>query len=146
MAITTQNLYNQPVPIMKPLLTLVATADVLITPGAFSIFCLDIIFHLQGKRFSDIYDTFCQVKSVNHNIIKVYDDEFPFHSYHDVIQHAHELGRCIFQATLQKSPLVQPKFCSAGCYVPVGCSNVNLMVTSQQFQFCNPAGAVHRVE
>jgi len=84
----------------------VATVDVLRSPGVFCMFGLDNIFRLQDKDFSDIYDTFRQSTAVNHTIVKVYDDEFAFHSYHDAIQHAHELAWCVCQANLQKSPLV----------------------------------------
>jgi len=56
-------------------------------------------------HFSDMYDVFCQGTAGNHNIVKVYDDEFAFHSFQDAIHYAHEVVGCICQAKRQVSPL-----------------------------------------
>jgi len=123
-----------------------AKVDVLTSPGTSRMFGLETMFHLQGEHFSDTYDMFCQGTAVNHNIMKVYDDEFAFHWYQGAIQHVYELAQCICQAKLQELPLVQSNFSGEGHLVPVSYSDANLMVTGHQVQFCEPTGAVHRVE
>jgi hypothetical protein len=53
-----------------------------------------------------MYDMLRQGTAVNHNIVKVYDDEFPFHWLQDAVHQSHELAGCIRQAKGQDSPLV----------------------------------------
>jgi hypothetical protein len=45
-----------------------------------------------------MYDLLSQGTAVNHNIVKVSDNEFPFHWLQDAIHHEHELVGCICQA------------------------------------------------
>jgi len=89
---------------------------------------------------------FRQSTAVNHNIIKVYDNEFSFHWFQDAVHHAHELAGCVRQAKWQESPLVQAKFSGKGRLLPGSCCDTNLVVTIRQVQFCEPAGAMHIVE
>ena len=85
---------------------------------------------------------FYQGNAANHNVVKVSDDEFAFHWLQDAIHHAHELAGCTSQATRLDSPLVQTKFSSGGCLLPVSCCNANLIVTRHQVQCSEPTGAV----
>jgi len=92
-----------------------------------------------------MYDMFRQGTAVNRNIVKVHNDEYVFRCLQDAIHHAHELARCIRQAKRQDSPLVQIEFSGEGCLLPVGRCDANLMVTSHNVEFCEPAGAVDGV-
>jgi len=56
-----------------------AKINFLTSPGAFCMFGLWTMFCQQSKHFPDMYDMFCQGTAGNHNIVKVYDDEFAFH-------------------------------------------------------------------
>jgi len=87
-----------------------------------------------------------QGTAVNPHIVDVYDDVLFFHWLPDAIHHVHELAGCIRQAKQQDSPIVQAIFSGKGRLLPVGCCDTNLVVTSRQVQFCEPAGAVHGVE
>jgi len=51
----------------------------LTSPGAFCTFVLETMFRQQSEHFSDMYDVFRQGTAVNHDMVKVYDDEFAFH-------------------------------------------------------------------
>jgi len=93
-----------------------------------------------------MYDVFRQSTAVNHNIGKVYDDEFVFHWLQDAVHHTDELAGCVRLAKRQDSPLIQTKFSGESRLLTVGCCNTNLMVTSCQVSFCETAGAVHGVE
>jgi len=68
----------------------------------------------------DMRNMLCQGMAVNHNIVKVYDEEFSFHWLQDAVPHAHERAGCVHQAKRQDSPLIQAKFSGKGCLLPVG--------------------------
>jgi hypothetical protein len=83
-----------------------AKINFLTSPGAFCTFGLETMFCQQSKHFSDMYDVFRQGTAVNHNIVKVYDNEFAFHWFQDAVHHAHKLAGCVRQAKRQDSLLV----------------------------------------
>ena len=56
-----------------------AKINFLTSSGVFCTFGLETMFCQQSNHFSDMYDVFRPGTAVNHNIIKVYDDEFAFH-------------------------------------------------------------------
>jgi hypothetical protein len=56
-----------------------ATIDFLTSTGPFCTLGLETVLCQKSKHFFDMYDVFCQRMAVNHNIVKVYNDEFGFH-------------------------------------------------------------------
>jgi hypothetical protein len=96
--------------------------------------------------FRYIYDIFPQGMSVNHTIVKVYDNELLFYWFQDAVCRAHKLPVCVCQARQLHSPLVQVIFDGIGHLLPVSYCDRNLLVSSRQVQFCERAEAVHGVE
>ena len=68
-------------------------------------------------HFSCMKDVFRQGATVNHNIVKVYNDEFAFHWLQDGVHSTHELARCVCQAkwpnchSYKPNLVVQAVFC-----------------------------------
>jgi hypothetical protein len=93
--------------------------DMLKRPGTFCTFGLDIRFFQEVKYFTDRKSMFCEGTAMNHNIVKVHDIEFVFHSIQHAFPRAHELAACIRQATPQYTLHIFNEYHADGCLMPL---------------------------
>jgi hypothetical protein len=93
-----------------------------------------------------MYNMFCLGMSVNHDNIKVYDNELSFHWVQNTVHYVHELIWGICSVKRQDSPRVQVKYTGEGCLLSVHYCNENLVIAGCQVQCSEQSGAMHGVE